>query len=349
LYKRIKNLTIALVFALTTNSAVFAQPSLNNSNRQSQFQSIEGNIENLDNQIGDILHKIDDNKNQIDKTQKNMKVAENELKISQDNIKKEQDLYNLRIRAIYINGSDGYLNVLLDSKGLGDFISRIDMVKKIVEFDNKIIISYKTKQSEVINKRDKLTLENKRLLALKSDNEKKLTQLNSDKDKQKKLIAQSSSQLRMYASAEQAAVSGAVRQVSNIRNSAPKLSLSRGGSAISGNNVIAYASNYLGTPYVWGGTAPNPGFDCSGFTQYVYSHFGVPIGRTTYDQINDGVGVSRDQLQPGDLVFFGSKGNPTHVGVYVGDGAYIHSPRTGDVIKVSSVDRSDFISGRRVK
>jgi peptidoglycan DL-endopeptidase CwlO len=97
---------------------------------------------------------------------------------------------------------------------------------------------------------------------------------------------------------------------------------------------------------LWGGTTPS-GFDCSGFTQYVYRHFGVSLGRTTYDQINNGYAVSKDQLQPGDLVFFGT-GSPTHVGIYVGNGMYINAPHTGDVVKIASVNRSDFITGRRV-
>ncbi|HEY5561302.1 MAG TPA: C40 family peptidase, partial [Clostridiaceae bacterium] len=118
--------------------------------------------------------------------------------------------------------------------------------------------------------------------------------------------------------------------------------------AISSNNIIAYASNFLGIKYLWGGTSPSTGFDCSGFTQYVFAHFGIRIGRTTSDQINNGFGVSRSDLQPGDLVLFGTNG-PSHVGIYVGNGTYINAPHTGDVIKISSVDRSDFITGRRVK
>ncbi len=72
------------------------------------------------------------------------------------------------------------------------------------------------------------------------------------------------------------------------------------------------------------------------------AHFGISVGRTTYDQINDGVQVSRDNLQTGDLVFFGTVRNPHHMGIYVGDNTYIHSPRTGDVIKVSPMTRSDY-------
>ncbi len=115
----------------------------------------------------------------------------------------------------------------------------------------------------------------------------------------------------------------------------------------SSNAVIAYASKFLGTPYLWGGTTP-AGFDCSGFTQYVYRHFGVSLGRTTKNQIKDGVAVSRDKLQPGDLVFYGQNGIPSHMGIYIGNGKYIHAPQTGEVVKVSSYERKDYITARRV-
>lgn len=113
--------------------------------------------------------------------------------------------------------------------------------------------------------------------------------------------------------------------------------------------VIDTAAKYLGVPYLWGGTTP-AGFDCSGFVQYVMRECGISITRTTYTQWdNDGVYVSRSELQSGDLVYFGSSSAPHHVGLYVGDGMYIHAPSTGDVVKYSSLDsRSDFCGGKRV-
>lgn len=113
--------------------------------------------------------------------------------------------------------------------------------------------------------------------------------------------------------------------------------------------VLDTAAKYLGVPYLWGGTTPS-GFDCSGFVQYVLRENGINITRTTYTQWdNDGVYVSRNELEPGDLVYFGSSSAPHHVGMYVGNGTYIHAPRTGDVVKYSSLDsRSDFCGGKRV-
>ena len=103
-------------------------------------------------------------------------------------------------------------------------------------------------------------------------------------------------------------------------------------------SIIDTAESFLGLPYVWGGTTPS-GFDCSGFVQYVYGQNGYSLTRTTYTQWdNDGTYVSKSDLQPGDLVYFGSGGSPSHVGLYVGDGMMIHSPRTGDVVKFSTIE-----------
>jgi len=348
LNKRLKQLLMILALMVTVNSVVFAQPASNSSNSYSKVRELEASIENLDNQIEGVMDKIADNKKQILVKEKDIKNSEGELKTAETDMKKQKELFSSRMRALYINGSSGYLNVFLDSSGLGDFISRVDMVSRIISYDTKIISNYKTKQKDIADKVDKLKTENKKLLALKSENENKLNELNKNKNDQKKLIEEAKQQQRQYALAEQNAVSTAVNQVAVIRSEAPKITPSRGGSPISNNNVVAYASNFLGTPYLWGGTTPS-GFDCSGFTQYVYRHFGISVGRTTYDQINDGVGVSRDQLQPGDLVFFGKGGNPTHMGMYVGNGAMIHAPHTGDVVKISPINRSDYITARRVK
>ncbi|WP_051540474.1 NlpC/P60 family protein [Clostridium ihumii] len=114
-----------------------------------------------------------------------------------------------------------------------------------------------------------------------------------------------------------------------------------------GKEIVEYAKQFQGIPYVWGGTTPS-GFDCSGFTQYVFRNkAGIDITRTTYTQINQGTYVSRDNLRPGDLVFFGN-GSPDHVGIYIGNNQYIHSPESGDVVKISPLTRRDYMTARRI-
>lgn len=117
------------------------------------------------------------------------------------------------------------------------------------------------------------------------------------------------------------------------------------------NKIVGTAAQFLGTPYVWGGTTPK-GFDCSGLIQYVYAKHGISIPRTTYEQIKVGRKVAWGQFQPGDLIFsdFLGTGRASHVAMYVGNGKVIVAPRTGDVVKYQDVSafRKVFKGARRV-
>jgi cell wall-associated NlpC family hydrolase len=105
--------------------------------------------------------------------------------------------------------------------------------------------------------------------------------------------------------------------------------------------VIAVAMQYLGVPYVWGGASPSTGFDCSGLTSYAYAQIGISLPHHAASQYNYGTPVSRDDLQPADLVFFNGLG---HMGMYIGGGQFIHAPHTGDVVKISSIYDSWYAS-----
>ena len=121
------------------------------------------------------------------------------------------------------------------------------------------------------------------------------------------------------------------------------------GTAASGSvrsQVVDYASTFLGVPYVYGGGSPK-GFDCSGFTSYVYKHFNVSLPHSSASQYTRVSKVSRDNLQPGDLVFFASSAGGSrinHVGIYVGNGNFIHAPRPGKVVCYDSLYSSYYSS-----
>ena len=410
--RRVLSLLIATGLAMSISMPILAVPlaeQLNNQKKQlleqqgsytkmqKDFEKLEIAIEMIDFDIESLYAGIDKAKTEINVTENKIEQTTKDIAIEESNIQGEEDLFNERMRAMFINGADIYLEIILNSKGLEDFISRIENVKKIVEYDNQIMSELNVKKQNIEQRKVSLIGNKAKILSLQVNNESKLDKLSTIKIEQSMLIVEAKKQQELHKNSiteTQALLGSTMNQIKEESNKTSKYEValatkktqeitpSRGivsnvvknetvaqpkeelreevvnevvkdaiepvkDSSSSSNEVITYAKRFLGTPYEWAATGPNT-FDCSGFVQYVYAHFGVSTGRSTYDQITRGQFVSRGNLQPGDLVFFGS-GTPHHVGIYVGNNSYIHAPKTGDVVKISALTRSDYLSARRVR
>jgi peptidoglycan hydrolase CwlO-like protein len=341
LNKKTKAAVLAIVLAFSINGTALAAPTTS----LQQKQQLEQQIEQLDNQISTVMNEIQKNEKDINQIQSDITKVQKEVAASEKKLADQQELFNERLRAMYMSGSDSYINVLLEADGIGDFISRVEAVRTVITYDQQVMSELKAAKAELDSKKAALQAKNDKVVATKAENQKKLATLNTNKKTlDKKLVA-----LQAYTGVSDGTsrtVASAVDNVNSIRDGASAYDPSRGAADISSNAIVAYASNFIGTPYQWGGNGPNT-FDCSGFTCYVFRHFGISLPRTAAGQQGVGVAVSRSNLRPGDLVFFGSPA--FHVGIYVGGGCYIHAPRTGDVVKISSLDsRSDYSGARRV-
>ena len=170
-----------------------------------------------------------------------------------------------------------------------------------------------------------------------------IARLKAQEERQQALLArQAAARLSFQAAAQAQALDQAVVGAAAVTPEAAVLPPARYG------GVVDIAMQYLGIPYVWGGASPS-GFDCSGFVAYVFAQMGVSLPHHAASQYSYGIAVSSDQLEPGDLVFFDGLG---HVGIYIGGGMFIHSPHTGDVVKISSLSDSwyaaTFVGARRI-
>ena len=147
--------------------------------------------------------------------------------------------------------------------------------------------------------------------------------------------------LMAYASAPEAADHEAASFSDNVR--ADKTTAQR---------AADYAQNMIGKPYRYGGNSPT-GFDCSGLVQYSYSRAGLPIPRTTKSQRESSVAVGSQSLRAGDLIFFDQEGRKSsHVGIYIGDGRFVHAPSSGKQVRVDTLDtkywKKHYVGARRI-
>ena len=281
---------------------------------------------------------------QLRKLEHQLSVNKQVLGVAKINLRIAQEVLSRRLVAIYTTRDEqSTLSVILGANSLTDLVNRIETVKTVSKQDASVIDQVVSFQHQIVTRRaflrhahglQKRLVHERATAKARIDSQVRREQrlYNSVKGELDRLLAQQ--RQRQLAAARLAAA----RAASFSQPGGFGVSASLDGEAIAPpsqyTGVVAIAMRYLGTPYVWAGASPG-GFDCSGFVMYVYAQVGVSLPHYTGAQWQLGVPVARDQLEPGDLVFFDGIG---HVGIYIGNGLFIHSPQTGDVVKVSSLD-----------
>ena len=269
-----------------------------------------------------------------------------------------------RLRDLYVNGEgDSTLEVILGSRSLDDIIARLDAIERVSSQDTRILRTVKKYRAEVETRRTSLREAREDQARIVSERAEQKQYIESQVAEQNRLLAsvedeiaemRAEEQRRQAALAEQAraraqaaelAQQASVQQTYDDAAVVPTYDADIPASRY--GHVVGIALQYLGVPYVWGGSSPSTGFDCSGFTSYVYAQVGVYLPHHAASQYSMGTPVSYDQLQAGDLVFFSGLG---HVGLYIGQGQFVHAPHTGDVVRISSLSEraGSYVGARRL-
>jgi cell wall-associated NlpC family hydrolase len=324
-----------------------------------QLQSLSDSLERARSQYVAATWKLAQTKRDL---------AENpyELKVARHNLRASERAIRQRLVSLYTSDQDSTIEVIFGSKSLDDLITRIDSAKSVTKLDARVL-------SEVTQFRRSVK-EHRRLLSTAKAEEEHLVavrgaakqSIESKIGEQHRLLSSIQGQIAQLQAAERA------RQLQVAAQARSRLLAARqsqqqevqntivGVSAVAPQSdtivapppthggVVGIAMSQLGTPYVWGGSAPG-GFDCSGLVMWAYAQVGVSLPHSSYALYGMGVPVSRDELEPGDLVFFDGLG---HVGIYIGGGEFIHAPHTGDVVKISSLDEgwytATYVGARRI-
>ena len=192
---------------------------------QKQKRDIENKVEIMNNQYAEIMSKIKSNESNITTTQKYIKQTKIAIAKAEAKIKAEQIIFDKRMRVMYINGTSSYIEVILDSDGIGDFISRLENIKRIVTFDQNVMDGLKTEVAAINLKKAELIAANTKLLSLRVDNKKNLAALTKQKADQNVLISQLDAQEKQYGAQLIIAQAAELRQAMAAKQAAENLKI----------------------------------------------------------------------------------------------------------------------------
>lgn len=369
-------LALGLAAALAVAGAATAEPA-SIAGKRADAERVLGEIRKIDSSVARAAEAYNLATMQLGRIERSQRENAGRLVIARTNLGRAQETLQQRVVALY-TGADqaSTIEVLLGATSLDDLLARLEAVERVSSQDAQVLERVRAYRQQVRRRKAELARARARQsdvvaerAAHRSEVERQLAERRSLLSSIQGEIARLEAEERARAAAEArrararlAAQARAQAAASSERSEAEPGAAAGELAALgvaaetpeaavappSHGGVVGIAMQYLGVPYVWGGASPS-GFDCSGFIMYVYSQVGVSLPHNAAAQYGTGTPVSRDQLSAGDLVFFDGLG---HNGIYIGGGQFIHSPHTGDVVKISSLldswYASTYVGARRI-
>ncbi len=304
--------------------------------RQQQAEKIRRQIEALGEQIEVLSEAYNGATLDLTKTTAQLDEVSNRLRWFESELQAQRGLVNQRAVQIYKTGKVDPLEVIVSSKSFREFLVKFNLLVRIGANDANLLERIHLQKRKIEEAKAELEILKSKQLKLVLDLEKKKSEVQKKLEEYETLLSGVDAETRSLLLEQAAKEAG---KQADLRGKFAAAFAAKPGS------VVAVAMQYLGIPYVWGGETPEIGFDCSGLTRYVYRQFGVDLPHWVPYQWDLGIPVIPGTELPGDLVFFN---NLNHVGIYIGNGYFIHAPRTGDYVKISSLaERRDYMGARR--
>ncbi len=333
-----------------------------------EAESLKGKADQAASRLSELASSLEtsyEDLNQVNKdladTQNEISALEQKLDETKKRLDEAKSALGTTAKEMYRTGGESsFISVLLGSTDFDAFVSNAYLLNKVASGWESVINEAGELSRTYTNQKNLLSTAQKKQSALQLEATKKgvavalamsdqstlLENLDSSTlEKARELDGVTGGNYAASVGTHSGAISDALSASESWYNNAGD-STSRDGSHPA---AVEIARQYLGVPYVWAGASPSGGFDCSGLVLYVYAQLGIDLPHFARSQYECGQHIAYSALMPGDLVFFGSSVETIHhVGIYIGDGQFIHAPQTGDVVKISNLSaRSDLIGACR--
>ena len=347
---------LGLVATLATAGGATAEPS-QVEQQQARAESVLQQIQQIDSELSHAVEAYNLANVKLDRIKSDLVRNTRHLGLAKQNLGSAERRLADRVVSLYTaDEENSTVAVLLGASSLDELLDRIETANRVSDQDATTLGQVIRYRAQVKRERIELRKARTAQAEIVSTKASQKAAIEGQLARRQSMLAGIRSEIRRIQAAERRR-SLAVASSLQGQTFASSSGLGAAGATPDGavvappsrfGGVVGIAMRYLGVPYRWGGASPSGGFDCSGFTMYVYAQVGISLPHYTGSQWGMGTPVSRDQLEAGDLVFFNGLG---HVGIYVGGGNFIHAPHTGDVVKISSMSgwySSTFMGGRRL-
>lgn len=320
--------------------------------RQTQAERIKQELDSL----GDELERLNTDyvaeSAKLVTIEKNLSDTREKLRWFEAEFEAQRQILSERLANIYKHGDLEPIEAIVNNSSFSEIFTRLSLLLKISEQDAELLQDLRDQKLKVEaakNALDHLYAQQKEITAELEGRRKTIeAKIKQETDLLASIDEETKAILERERAEQQQEQTNVINRLAQQPQQVQQAQQTRNNKIALQPGTIGFeAIQYLGVPYVWGGEDPSIGLDCSGLVKIVFRKFGVDLPHYSRAQAELGASVSYDELQPGDLVFFGRPIH--HVGIYLGEGYFIHAPRRNDVVKISRMnDRSDHAGARRI-
>lgn len=363
------------VLAISAKATSIRDVQDNINRDQRELDGINDSIMDLQDEQDLLEEEISDLNSELLNTMTSIGLLEDDIAAKEADIETTQNLYDeakaveeqqydamvTRIRMIYEAGDTDYLSLLLSAGSLSEMLNQASYIEAIFDYDQRMLTEYEAAREQAKALWDQLETEKAGLEQDRADMQEQQTYLDGLLARKREESASYDAQIaraKQEASALKVKIKQEQAELKKLQDEERKKNAAKGTYTVGANiadiinnasgsdlgkQIARYGCQFIGNPYVYGGTSLTNGTDCSGFTYKVYQNFGYSLPRTSYAQRSAGKEVSYSEAQPGDLICYDG-----HVGIYIGGGYIVHASSVKTGIKVSKATYRTILSVRRI-